>query len=141
MFIVIIYHCIRSLSSRCAPINWLLITSDDNLMYLLQFSLQLWHVLWSTLIFLVILFTKTWLKIQSHISYGYSYEQQNCLLAHMRMQVIWAHCEDFIDFMDDCRIDSLSVLPTSFGSQDASKILSHCNSVQSALKVTFFPWQ
>ncbi|OWM68845.1 hypothetical protein CDL15_Pgr025032 [Punica granatum] len=31
-------------------------------------------------------------------------------------------------------IDSLSVLPTSFGSQDASKILSHCQSLQSALK-------
>ncbi|KDP44170.1 hypothetical protein JCGZ_05637 [Jatropha curcas] len=31
-------------------------------------------------------------------------------------------------------IDSLSVLPASFGSQDASKILSLCPSVQSALK-------
>ncbi|KAJ4725901.1 E3 UFM1-protein ligase 1 [Melia azedarach] len=31
-------------------------------------------------------------------------------------------------------IDSLSVLPASFGSQDASKILSLCSSVQSALK-------
>uniref|UniRef100_A0A2P2K1N6 Uncharacterized protein MANES_04G029200 n=1 Tax=Rhizophora mucronata TaxID=61149 RepID=A0A2P2K1N6_RHIMU len=31
-------------------------------------------------------------------------------------------------------IDSLSVLPTSFGSSDASKILSHCPSVQSAIK-------
>ncbi|CAK7331660.1 unnamed protein product [Dovyalis caffra] len=31
-------------------------------------------------------------------------------------------------------IDSLSVLPTSFGSEDASKILLHCDSVQSALK-------
>ncbi|CAL1410548.1 unnamed protein product [Linum trigynum] len=31
-------------------------------------------------------------------------------------------------------IDSLSVLPTSFGSQDASKILSLCPSFQSALK-------
>ncbi|XVF20139.1 hypothetical protein REPUB_Repub11eG0172800 [Reevesia pubescens] len=31
-------------------------------------------------------------------------------------------------------LDSLSVLPTSFGSQDASKILSLCPSVQSALK-------
>ncbi|EEF30558.1 E3 UFM1-protein ligase 1 homolog [Ricinus communis] len=33
-------------------------------------------------------------------------------------------------------IDSLSVLPTSFGSQDASKLLSVCPSVQSALKGT-----
>ncbi|XVF05585.1 hypothetical protein REPUB_Repub05bG0185300 [Reevesia pubescens] len=31
-------------------------------------------------------------------------------------------------------LDSLSVLPTSFGAQDASKILSLCPSVQSALK-------
>lgn len=36
------------------------------------------------------------------------------------------------------RIDSLSVLPASFTSQDANKILLLCPSVQSALKVVFW---
>ena len=40
--------------------------------------------------------------------------------------------------MDWCRIDALSVLPASFGSQDASKLLSLCPSVQLALKVTLW---
>lgn len=35
-----------------------------------------------------------------------------------------------------CRIDSLAVLPASFSSQDASKILSHSQSLKSATKVT-----
>lgn len=35
------------------------------------------------------------------------------------------------------RMDSLSVLPASFGLQDASKILSLSPSVQMALKVMF----
>lgn len=38
--------------------------------------------------------------------------------------------------MKGYRIDSLSVLPSLCGSQDAYKILSLCPSVQSALKVT-----
>lgn len=42
------------------------------------------------------------------------------------------------DRMNHCRIDSLSVLPASFGSQDASKILSLCPSVQLALKVDIY---
>ncbi|XP_034910242.1 E3 UFM1-protein ligase 1 homolog isoform X1 [Populus alba] len=53
--------------------------------------------------------------------------------AHPSMiEMLDAAVEDAID--RSSWIDSLSVLPTSFGSQDASKILSHCNSVQSALK-------
>ncbi|XP_061987299.1 E3 UFM1-protein ligase 1 homolog isoform X1 [Populus nigra] len=53
--------------------------------------------------------------------------------AHPSMiEMLDAAVEDAID--RGSWIDSLSVLPTSFGSQDASKILSHCNSVQSALK-------
>ena len=43
------------------------------------------------------------------------------------------------NWLDHCRIDSLLVLPASFGSQDASKILSNCQSVQVALKVIFQP--
>jgi hypothetical protein len=39
--------------------------------------------------------------------------------------------------MDQDRIDSLSVLPASFGPQDAFKIVSLCPSIQLALKVTF----
>ncbi|CAL5389012.1 unnamed protein product [Camellia sinensis] len=38
------------------------------------------------------------------------------------------------NWLDHCRIDSLLILPASFGSQDASKILSLCRSVQVALK-------
>lgn len=53
--------------------------------------------------------------------------------AHPSMiEMLDAAVEDAID--RSSWIYSLSVLPTSFGSQDASKILSHCNSVQSALK-------
>ncbi|KAF9665477.1 hypothetical protein SADUNF_Sadunf16G0126800 [Salix dunnii] len=53
--------------------------------------------------------------------------------AHPSMiEMLDAAVEDAID--RSSWIDSLSVLPSSFGSQDASKILSHCNSVQSALK-------
>lgn len=37
--------------------------------------------------------------------------------------------------LDCCRIDSLSVLPASFASQDASRILSLCRSVLVAVKV------
>ncbi|GAB2274296.1 hypothetical protein Dimus_009062 [Dionaea muscipula] len=36
--------------------------------------------------------------------------------------------------MEHCRIDSLSVLPSSFGPQDVSKVLSLCPTVQSTLK-------
>lgn len=68
---------------------------------------------------------------------------------HITMQELYGHLVDYFyhdivktfpllvfDIACSCRIDSLSVLPASFGSQDASEILSHCPSVQSALKVT-----
>ncbi|GMY33597.1 protein gle1 [Fagus crenata] len=41
---------------------------------------------------------------------------------------------DWYDWMDQYRIDSLYVLPASFGPQDAFKIVSLCSSVQLALK-------
>ncbi|CAN1150339.1 E3 UFM1-protein ligase 1 homolog [Linum perenne] len=48
------------------------------------------------------------------------------------IEILDTSIEDAID--RGSWIDSLSVLPTSFGSQDASKILSLCPSYQSALK-------
>lgn len=42
-----------------------------------------------------------------------------------------------LSFSDHCRIDALSVLPASFASQDATKILSLCPSIQVAIKVVF----
>jgi hypothetical protein len=44
---------------------------------------------------------------------------------------------DWYDWMEQYKIYSLSVLPASFGPQDAFKIVSLCPSVQLALKVTF----
>ena len=53
--------------------------------------------------------------------------------------VLWtiSNCRKFFADEMSYRMDSLSVLPASFGSQDASKILSLCLSVQKSLKVMF----